>query len=204
MTADRSFAACVAGLLLALQLGCGSESPTDGGPLNAATLTAQGWDQFEASDFAQARDKFVQATGKDASYGEAYNGLGWASMKFGSYTEALTAFDNAVGHGVTSADPLAGKAILHRDLDGGNPTQVIIAASAALTKSPGYSFTHDRRLDWRDLRLLLAQARFQQGDYVAANDQVVLLGGNSQDPQSASFIRDLLAELERLGKLLNG
>ena len=204
MVARRSLLAVAAALLLALQPGCGGESPSDGDSPDAAALTAQGWDQFEVSNFAQARAKFTEATGKDASYGEAYNGLGWAAMKLASYPEASTAFDNAVSRGVTTADPLAGKAILYRDLDGGDPAQVITAANAALARSPSYSFSHDRRLDWRDLRLLLAQACFEQGDYTAANDQVVLVGGISQDPQSASFVRDLLAEIERLGKLLNG
>lgn len=57
-------------------------------------------------------------------------------------------------------------------------------------------------LDWRDLRLILAQSHFALGEYTDANAQVTLLGGTAPDPNSPTFVEDLLAEIERLGRTI--
>lgn len=203
MTARTGLWACSAALLAALQLGCG-DNPSDGGASDAAALTVQGWDRFEAGDFSAAQTRFTDAIAKDAAYAEAYNGRGWAAMRLRDYAAALTALQDAVAHGLQSADPLAGMALLHRDLNGGDPARVIVLANQALERAPQYRFAHDHSLDWRDLRLLLAQGYFDTGEYLLASAQITPIGGVAPDPQSPTFVGDLLAEIERLGRLLNG
>ncbi len=189
----------VAALGMALLIGCGSddsEAPTQ--PTTAAGLTQQGWAQFEAGNYSGARESFVAAIGLNASYGEAYNGRGWSAMKLRSYAEALGAFDGALEHGLGTADPLVGRAIVVRALEPESHQAVIDDASGALALDPDYHFAHDAEVDWQDVRLLMAHAFFGLQAYDQANAQVGMLGGNVQDPASPNFVRDLLMEIERL------
>jgi hypothetical protein len=202
---SRIVAAQAALALLLLQSGCGGGgSPSDVPAPDAAALTGQGWERFEAGDWSGARSSFRDAVQTDGAYGDGHNGLGWAALKLEAHAEARAAFETASTLGPTTTDPLAGLALLCRDFEPVDPVQVVDYVSRALARAPQYRFAHDRSLDWRDLRLLLAQAHFTLGAYASANEQVLLLGGLAADPQSESFVRDLLVEIERLGRLLNG
>lgn len=195
------------GLLLAICAvmvlgGCGG-SDEGVGPM-PPTLVDQGWEAFEAGNFAGARSDFEQAVAEDPTNSAAHNGLGWANMKLDDLDGALTSFDAALTHGFTGADPHVGKAILLRDLEPVDYAAAIASANAALGIASNYAFAHDAELDWKDLRLILAQSHFALGVYEEANAQVGLLGGSIQDSDSPTFVEDLLAEIERLGRIIGG
>jgi tetratricopeptide (TPR) repeat protein len=181
--------------------GCGSSDEGDG-PTPPSTLVDQGWEAFEAGDLADAKSNFEAAIAEDLANSEAHNGLGWTNMKLDDLQDALTSFDDALTHGFTGADPHAGKAILLRDLEPVDYAAAIASASTALGIESDYVFVHDADLDWRDLRLILAQSHFAMGAYAEANSEVGALGGSVQDPASSTFVEDLLAEIERLGQTI--
>jgi tetratricopeptide (TPR) repeat protein len=190
-------------LVVALLLvGCGGDGGTGPPPPPPPTLVQLGWAAFEQADYVTAADKFQQAITKNPSNAEAHNGFGWASMKLGNLQNALDGFAGALSNGHNGADPHVGRAIVLRDLTPVDYNAAIQAANSALAIDPDYKFHHDPELDWQDVRLILAQSHFALGQYVEANDQVGLLGGNAQDPLSPTFVADLLAELERLGDLI--
>lgn len=192
-------AACVVMMLG----GCGTSDDGDG-PTPPSTHVDQGWEAFEAGDFADARSHFEEAIAEDSADSEAHNGLGWVNMKLDDLQGALTSFDAALTHGFTGADPHAGKAILLRDLEPVDYAAAIASANTALGTESDYVFAHDADLDWRDLRLILAQSHFALGAYDEANSQVGTLGGTMQNPDSSTFVEDLLAEIERLGDIIAG
>jgi len=99
----------------------------------------------------------------------------------------------------SGADPDAGSAIIRRDLEPVDYSAAISAAQAALGANATYVFAHDTALDWKDLRLILAQSYFTLGQYTNANSEVQALGGNTLDPQSPTFVADLLSEIQTLG-----
>ncbi|MDH3215763.1 MAG: hypothetical protein OEN01_05655 [Candidatus Krumholzibacteria bacterium] len=189
-----------------LLVGCGDDGtgPPPPPPPPPPSLVEQGWEAFENGDFFVAANKFQQAITDDPANAEARDGFGWSSLKLGNLQDAQTSFDEALVNGFAGADPHVGRAIVLRDISPPDFTAAIDAAGAALAIDSVYQFAHDTELDWRDVRLVLAQSHFALSAYDQANAQVGLLGGNMQNPASTTFVADLLAEIERLGVLFGG
>jgi tetratricopeptide (TPR) repeat protein len=168
-------------ILLLLTAGCGK----NGAGSRAPEETELGWAAWEAGEYTTARTRFLAAVSEDAGYAEAHHGLGWAHAFLGSLPQAVTAFTTARLRGLSTPDPDAGLAIVLRDLpdlDG-----AIASALAALGASSAWSFSHRPSIDWRDLRLILAQCYFRKGPgtFDEAQDQVDILDPtNGLDPAS--------------------
>jgi len=195
-------------LIVAIMIGCSAEDdagfePKDD-PAPDPTLVELGWAAFGAGQFDTAEELFTQAITEDATNNEAHNGKGWALLRLDNLTGAIVSFDAALTNGFAGADPHVGKAILLRDLNPVDYGAAIAAANTALSIDADYTFAHDSELDWKDVRLILAQSYFALGQYNDANAQVVLLGGNEQNPASDTFVEDLLAEIQALGELFGG
>ncbi|MFH1313735.1 MAG: tetratricopeptide repeat protein [Candidatus Eisenbacteria bacterium] len=185
-------------LVLCLFMGCG-----ENGCKPEATpeqLTREGWDRFEDNQYQGALLKFDQALGRDPGHGEAYNGVGWCCANLDSLEAGIDAFDHAISHGVITADPRAGKAVIYRDLEPVDFQTAIGWADSALAIDSDYVFSHDTSLDWKDLRLILAHSYYGLSQYDEAKAQVDILNpGNTLDPGSDTYVEDLLAEIQRLG-----
>jgi tetratricopeptide (TPR) repeat protein len=190
-----------AGLLLGLMCGLalvgGCGGGDGGGPGDtAASLTEDGWERYEAGDYAGAVGKFNAAIDLDANYKDAYNGLGWSHAKLDELDDALTNFNLCISKGDTRPDPLAGKAPVLRDLDPPQFQNAIDAAVAALAKDSDFVFEHYEDFDWHDLRLIKAQCYFALNMYSQAVVEIVALGGSIDDPTSASEIAEEIEALE--------
>jgi tetratricopeptide (TPR) repeat protein len=183
-----------------LVVACGTSGGTD--PIPEPDLVDQGWAAFEAGDFTGASTRFAEAIADDPTNNAAHNGLGWTHMKLDDLQGAVGSFESALTGGFPGAGPHAGKAIVLRDLEPVDYGAAIASVNAALGIDPNYVFAHDTALDWKDLRLILAQSHFALGEYAEANAQVGVLGGTVQDPASPRFVEDLLAEIERLGTII--
>jgi tetratricopeptide (TPR) repeat protein len=196
-------AACF--VCLVLVLGCGGDG--GGGPSDtAASLTAAGWALFEKGEYEAAIVKFNQALGLDATYSDAYNGIGWSDAKLDSLGEALMNFGECLVFDNTLADAYAGCAPVYRDYEteAAHFDSAIAAASEALALEATYSFSHDTSFDWHDLYLIMAQSHYGLGEFEDAYTQVVALGGITLDPESDTFVEDLAAEIERLEEIYGG
>jgi tetratricopeptide (TPR) repeat protein len=200
MSQTKSYGFVLGLALLAAALGCSEteESPTD--PILSSL--EQAWSAFESGDFAEAESKFNDALAENATDTDAHNGLGWAHSNLGQLGAALSDFDAAISGGHTGAAPHVGRAIVLRDLEPVDYDAAITSAEAALSIDAAFQFSHDASVDWRDLRLVIAQSHFALGNYAGANEQVGLLGGVQPDPSSGTFVEDLLAEIERLGTMI--
>ena len=188
----------VCGLLLS---GCGDD---DNGGVTAEQLTGEGWTLFEMGEYSAARAKFEEAVALDGAFADADNGLGWTWLRLDSLAVAVSSFDAALAKGLPSADPYAGQAVAYRDLEPVDLTLAVAAADSALDREIRYTFSHDPRLDWKDLRLILAQSYFGLQRYAEASAQVDSLGGAVPDPNSERFVEELLLEIERLGDVIAG
>jgi tetratricopeptide (TPR) repeat protein len=192
----RVTAVVVTVAFVAIAAGCGS----DGGPkITAAGLTADGWKLFESGEVSEALATFEDALAITSTYGEAYNGIGWCCIRLDSLERGAQSFGAAMANGVTSADPPAGMAIIYRDFEPVDFELAVHFADSALSLDPNYSFDHDPRLDWRDLRLILAQCLLGLKRYQEAKDQVDILNpANTLDPAADTFVEDLIFEVQRL------
>jgi tetratricopeptide (TPR) repeat protein len=198
------FSAVCVGLVL-LALGCGGDG--GGGPSDtASSLTAAGWALFEKGEYGGAIGKFDQALDLDATYADAYNGLGWSNAKLDSLKESLAAFGECITFNQTLADAYAGCAAVYRDYETepAHFDSAVASAYEALTLQAAYSFGHDAAFDWHDLRIIMAQSYYGLSDFTDAAEQVELLGGASFDPESETFVEDLAAEIERLEGIYGG
>jgi tetratricopeptide (TPR) repeat protein len=198
MTARVSRMVCRLLMCLLLAAGCGGSGTGPSPQEDAGSLAEEGWDAFHDADWRRALAKFEAAVTVDSTYGDAHHGMGWCCAKLDSLEMALDHFGTALALGVFAADPYAGSAAVSRDRTPADYEGAITYAESALLIEPRYQFTHDSSFDWRDLRLIIAQSRFGLGEYVAANTEVDSLGGHIQEPNSATFVEDLLGELERL------
>ncbi len=190
--------ACLACLLTAF--GCGGDG--GGGPSDtAASLTAAGWALFEKGECEAAIIKFDQAVALDATYSDAYNGLGWSNAKLDSLGIALGNFGECLIFNSTLADAYAGCAPVYRDYETepAHFDSAIAAASQALALEATYSFSHDTSFDWFDLHLIMAQSHYGLGEFLEAKAHVDSLPDHvTLDPESPTFVEDLAAEIERL------
>jgi hypothetical protein len=85
-----------------------------------------------------------------------------------------------------------------------NPSE-ITSADSTLQRDLRYAFPHDQELDWRDLRLILAQCHFETGEYDLAKTQVDSLNSeNILNPDLDPFVADLLTEIQRLTQEFSG
>ncbi|MFH1220253.1 MAG: tetratricopeptide repeat protein [Candidatus Eisenbacteria bacterium] len=188
---------------MSILVGCGGGG--GGGPSDTAeSLTADGWELYEAGNYTGAIAKFTQATELDADYADAYNGLGWTYGKLDSLAKAISNFDLCISKGMTTADPYAGRAPAYRDLDPPQFSSAITSATTALTKDSDYEFEHNEDFDWHDLCLIKAQCHFALKEYSQAKVQVDALEGHSLEPGSPTFVEELAEEIERLGDFYGG
>jgi tetratricopeptide (TPR) repeat protein len=187
--------------------GCGGDGDGGNGVVDTpASLTAEGWVEFEKGEYEDAIALFNQALGLDVTYAGAYNGLGWSHANLDSLANSLHNFGECIANGMTEADPYAGSAPVYRDYETepAHFDSAVASALEALSYDTRYEFSHDATFDWHDLHLILAQSYYGMGDFLSANARVDSLGGNVQDPDSPTFVEDLAAEIERLEGIYGG
>lgn len=189
--------ACV---LAAFLLACGGRDRGAGPtPPDAATLVAQGWEYYTEGDLTAARSAFEDAETADPTHAPAPHGLGWTHLRLGQLATAQAALERAAADGFAASDLDAARALVLRDLAPVDWSAARAAADRVLLAVPGYMFTHDPSLDWRDLRLLIAQASFFLGDDARVRAEIVALGAVPPDPGREDYVAELLRVLDALG-----
>ena len=204
--------ACVACLLIAF--GCGGDG--GGGPSDtAASLTAAGWALFEQGEYEAAIEKFDAALNLDATYADAYNGLGWSNAKLDDLTESLLSFGMCILNDNTMADPYAGCTPVYRDYEfpaaalaedtTAHFDSALAFAQEALSRDADYEFSHDETFNWEDIHLIMAQSYFGKGEFLSAKAEVELLGyEGTLDPESTTWPQELADAIEELEVEIGG
>ena len=204
---------CLSAVLLS---SCGGGSTTKPVDLTtAAEYTAQGWSKFSLADYAAATELFNKAIAKDASYGQAYTGLGWTELVTSEVADemalAVSHFSSAASNGDHSADRHAGMAAsyLGRGETREDYQSAITHAQTVLDLDPDFSFSYDTNFDADQVQLVLAFASVALGEYtqaLSAADKVISSGLVSNDPSTwhiegttyRSFVQAILAHLDAL------
>ena len=82
--------------------GCGGKG---GNPQpTAASLTAEGWQAYEAGDRVAADARFQDALALDATYADAHTGRGWIAVTAGDVDTAAALFETALARTEIEAD----------------------------------------------------------------------------------------------------
>lgn len=153
-------------------------------PNSEVSLTASGWTAWEAGDYDTAQTQFLEALNFDASYADAYNGLGWTGLRRGELSQAAERFASAIANNLATQDARVGSLAAYRDLPG-SLSQAAANGITALQNDPNYVFSHDLSIDADVVRLMLAQVYFRMGESLFDEAQSlmdIVVPGNGLDP----------------------
>ena len=152
-------------------------------PTSAAWSTSLGWASFTAGDYSTALGHFQAARSLVSDHADAFNGLGWSYLMLDDMTSARVEFQQAIVLGLPTKDADAGLAVVFRVIP--SLPSAINHALTVLNSDPLWVFTHRTSIDYLDMRLLLAQCYFRQGEswFDEAQAQVDILDpANGLDP----------------------
>ena len=166
----RFFLAC----LLTTSMACSSEEPVAPeiqGP-GAASLLRTAWSQFEAKNYEGALDFFDQALAKEPDSFDAHLGRGWSLLKsstsISAMEQAKLAFDQALALETADNDAIGGRAAARLSIGGTGIVGAVEDVGVILQNDPAYEFRHGTTFNHIALRLLLAQAQAELGNYDSA------------------------------------
>ena len=180
-------------------------------------LSDYGWTLYEAKDFAGARSWFTDAVKKDIAYYDGYNGMGWTMGQlrqpdssiyyFGKYLSIDSVFVRDV-----TMDFYAGLAFAYNAV--GNDTSARIYCNYLLSninllegEDGLWSFTHNVKINYIDVRLILAVSEFRLGFFENCQESInqiykdigspVVVDVDYSTVQGRAFLADHLVTLQK-------
>jgi tetratricopeptide (TPR) repeat protein len=158
-------------------------------PPTADSRLSEGWSNFEAGNYSIAIERFAAAKNRDASYADAYRGLGWSYSRVMDFTNAESNFK--IYATLFKDDPAklndvnAGLATMFGAA--GNDSKAIELSELVIAADANYSFDHDPRVNTSSLRALIARSYYNQGNYLATLEFIL----NNLD---AAFLSSLIGD----------
>jgi len=159
---------------------------------------AEAWIEFESGRYNDAMIVFGEASEIDPLPPDAYLGLGWCYAMTDQMEDSLSSFEIAITKEPEAPDGYAAKAFVHLAQ---NEHEAAIAAADEAISLGGeeYVFSQIPDVRTRNLRLLIAECHYVMGQYADAQAQIdILKPHNNLDPNSRTYKRDLLLEIESL------
>jgi tetratricopeptide (TPR) repeat protein len=184
--------------------GC-SKKATEPTTPSVDELMTSAWNSFHQGYFSSALDNFNQVLSQNSAHSDALNGKGWCLGILGNRPGALAAFNAGLAAAPSSNSLRAGLAFTYAAMDSG--ARAVTVDSTALASDSLWSLGHryvmswDYLMDWRDLRVLLAEELFELGRFAESLAQVkkldpsVSVGTDFSLPENQAA---LLVEIERL------
>jgi tetratricopeptide (TPR) repeat protein len=167
----KYFAAIFAVFCLVIGTACdrqGKNIPTN--PPTADSRLSEGWKAFETGQYTKAIDGFSAAKNRDATYADAYRGLGWSYSRVMDFTNAeinYKIFTTLVKDNPDMLnDTQAGLAAMYAAA--GNYQKSIELCEDVIATNANYAFEHDGRVNAASLRALVAKCYYNQKDYLTA------------------------------------
>ncbi len=176
--------------VVAVAAGACSKKSTSNGPSDISQLLADGWAAWESSQYSSSYDIFLDAVSHDPADAEARNGIGWAKLFLGELHSAIGSFDYAIYLELPTFDATLGMAFALRD--SADYSNAVLNAQKIVDAMPRYTFSHRASINWKDIRLLIAQCSFRRGQQyfdIAQANVDTLDPTNGLDPESpASWV----------------
>ena len=131
-------------------------------PTSAVYSTSLGWISFTAGEYSNALGHFQAAINLAVNHADAYLGLGWSHLLLDELSSARVELQQAIMKGLPTVDADAGLAVINMEFP--NLPLAISHALTVLNSDPQWVFSRQTSIDYRDMRLLLAQCYFRQGE----------------------------------------
>jgi tetratricopeptide (TPR) repeat protein len=177
--------------------GCGTDEPSKPPVRTYDEIVQAGWHAFQTSEYGSALSEFRAAVALDSTRAEGYDGAAWSYSFLDSLDAAIAAFAMCLERDPSLVDPLVGLAAVYRDVP--DFEAAVDFAEQALELDDAFVFEHRTSCDWRDIRLILAECHYAQGQFEDAYEEVRVLDATFHlDPGSDTYARDLLNKIEEL------
>lgn len=175
--------------------------------LQIISLIQSGWQSFSNKNYNDAFNKFDQAISLaransryDSLQAEAECGRGWARAYNRDFSLAKNDLLASLAHqSVTqrvSLNSKAGLAFVHHALN--EYASAIQRAIEVLNVNQNYVFNYDQRVNYKRLRLVLAQSYYSLGDFQNAAKQLDII-----DPAGAPHSTDPVVLLKQIQDMWN-
>lgn len=130
-----------------------------------------GWTLYAEREFESALAHFQEGLGMDAQYIDGYNGAGWCYIEFNKPDTAIIFFDNGLNRITIDSsqvrfEMLAGIALSYHVT--GDYPRAISRGEELIEFRPVFEFTHNWRIDYTEITIMLAAANYASGDFAAA------------------------------------
>lgn len=161
-----------------------------------------GWTLYTDRDFRGAYKIFKEGLDLDSLYIDGYNGSGWCFVEFNSPDTAISFFSDgldyiAVDSSQVRFEMLAGLALSYHAI--GDYPNTILKGTELYSLRPLFEFTHDWRIDYADIVLLLAMSHYTQGEFTESLTWVQVLDETFVVDVSTNAGRaDLVKKIETL------
>jgi len=130
-----------------------------------------GWTLYAERDFDRALAHFLEGIRMDPNYIDGYNGAGWCYVEFNKPDTAVMFFDNGLNRITIDSsqvrfEMLAGISLSYHVL--GDYTRAISRGTELITFRPLFEFSHNWRIDYAEITIMLAASAYASGDFAAA------------------------------------
>lgn len=184
--------------------GC-SKKATEPTTPSVDELMTNAWNAFHQGYFSSALDYFNQVLAQNSAHTDALNGKGWCLGVLGNRSGALAAFNAGLSAAPSNNSLKAGLAFTLAAMDSGGRAvtvdSTVLASDSLWALGHRYVMSWDYLMDWRDLRVLMAEELFELGRFAESLAQVkkldpsVSVGTDFTLPENQAA---LLVEIERL------
>ncbi len=193
----RKITMILALVLLTIFLGCRERIEPE-----ADDFVEYAWTLYAERDFRSAHAEFQEGLDMDSLYIDGYNGSGWCFVEFNSPDTAITYFSEGLDYLTVDSsqvrfEMLAGLALSYQVI--GDYSRAITRATELYTFRPVFEFSHDWRINYSDIIILLAASQYAQSNFSAALTWVQKLDETfSVDVSTYKGRADLIKKIEAL------
>ncbi len=130
-----------------------------------------GWTLYAERDFDRALEHFLEGLAMDANYIDGYNGAGWCYIEFNKPDTAIIFFNNGldlitIDSSQVRFEMLAGIALSYHV--SGDYVRAISRGEELIEFRPVFEFSHNWRIDYAEITIMLAAANYAAGNFAAA------------------------------------
>lgn len=130
-----------------------------------------GWTLYAERKFDSALAHFLEGLEMDPQYIDAYNGAGWCYIEFNKPDTAIIFFDNGLNRITIDSsqvrfEMLAGIALSYHVT--GDYVRAISRGEELIEFRPVFEFSHNWRIDYAEITLMLAASNYAIGDFADA------------------------------------